>query len=230
MSTTPPDYGEPWQYTSIRNCIRDRHGVLQNLEDSLRDRSLECVNACTGMSNPVEEIPTLRNRLKTAERELAIAKAERDHYRRQSERLIKTREALMTAFGAASEALAYYASCAEQGALHLALGSMAEEALKKLQTATLPVPLVNEVNLVQPAAPDDAPLIREDGSDDDFIRLHHQVMQELLAEGPAASPAAPPHPPASTDDTPHSSAPESAQSNSSPAPSKTPPAATEYSP
>ena len=55
-----PDYGEPWEYTSFRNCIRDRHNVLRQIEDDLRDRSRSCVNACAGMVDPAKEIRAMR--------------------------------------------------------------------------------------------------------------------------------------------------------------------------
>lgn len=55
-----PDFGEPWEYTSFRNCIRDRHNVLRQIEDDLRDRSSSCVNACAGMVDPAKEIRAMR--------------------------------------------------------------------------------------------------------------------------------------------------------------------------
>lgn len=61
-----PDYGEPWEYTSFRNCIRDRHNVLRQIEDDLRDRSRVCVNACQGMADPAKEIQAMREAIKEA--------------------------------------------------------------------------------------------------------------------------------------------------------------------
>lgn len=58
----------------------------------------------------------------------------------------------------------------------------------------VPVPAVIEDSPVSPCASEDAPLIREDGSDDDFIRFHHQVMQEMLNEE-SPTPPAPARPP-----------------------------------
>jgi hypothetical protein len=58
---TPPDFGEPWEFTSFRNCIRDRHNVLRSIEDDLRDRARVTVNACAGMADPAAEIAHLRD-------------------------------------------------------------------------------------------------------------------------------------------------------------------------
>ena len=74
MSTpnkTAPDFGEPWEYTSFRNCIRDRHNVLRQIEDDLRDRSRVCVNACQGMADPAKEIQAMREAIKDAHYALA---------------------------------------------------------------------------------------------------------------------------------------------------------------
>lgn len=60
---TPPDFGEPWEFTSFRNCIRDRHNVLRSIEDDLRDRARVTVNACAGMADPAAEIEGLRQAL-----------------------------------------------------------------------------------------------------------------------------------------------------------------------
>jgi hypothetical protein len=60
---TPPDFGEPWGFTSFRNCIRDRHNVLRSIEDDLRDRARVTVNACAGMADPAAEIEGLRQAL-----------------------------------------------------------------------------------------------------------------------------------------------------------------------
>ena len=32
-----PDYGEPWEHTSFRNCIRDRHQVLREILAQIPD-------------------------------------------------------------------------------------------------------------------------------------------------------------------------------------------------
>ena len=84
MSTpnkTAPDFGEPWEYTSFRNCIRDRHNVLRQIEDDLRDRSRVCVNACAGMSDPAAEIQALRDAVKEAREALErLADCDLDFY------------------------------------------------------------------------------------------------------------------------------------------------------
>ena len=59
----PPDYGEPWEYTSFRNCIRNRHNHTLELQDELRDRARQCVNACAGMADPAKEIQAMREKL-----------------------------------------------------------------------------------------------------------------------------------------------------------------------
>lgn len=66
-----PDYGEPWQYTSFRNCIRDRHHVLRVIEDDLRNRSRSCVNACAGMADPAAEIQAMREAMTEAAEQLS---------------------------------------------------------------------------------------------------------------------------------------------------------------
>ena len=63
-----PDYGEPWEYTSFRNCIRDRHNVLRQIEDDLRDRSRSCVNVGAGMVDPAAEIQAMREAIRVAHR------------------------------------------------------------------------------------------------------------------------------------------------------------------
>lgn len=65
-ATQQPDYGEPWQHTTFRNCIRDRHNTLRQIEDDLRDRSRICVNACAGMADPAAEIAAMREAIKNA--------------------------------------------------------------------------------------------------------------------------------------------------------------------
>lgn len=66
-----PDFGEPWEHTSFRNCIRDRHNALRQLEDDLRDRSRVCVNACRAMADPAAEIQAMREAIKEAHYALA---------------------------------------------------------------------------------------------------------------------------------------------------------------
>lgn len=74
MSDTPtpttPDYGEPLR-AAFGNAVRDRNGQLTNLEWSLRDRAIACVNACAGMADPAKEIQAMREKLDAAERQLA---------------------------------------------------------------------------------------------------------------------------------------------------------------
>lgn len=66
MSDTPtpttPDYGEPLR-AAFGNAVRDRNGQLTNLEWSLRDRAIACVNACAGMADPAKEIQAMREKL-----------------------------------------------------------------------------------------------------------------------------------------------------------------------
>ncbi len=68
MSTqnTAPDFGEPWAHTTFRNCIRDRHNTLRQIEDDLRDRSRVCVNSCAGMTNPAAKIAAMREAIDDA--------------------------------------------------------------------------------------------------------------------------------------------------------------------
>lgn len=61
IQNTAPDFGEPWEGTMFRNCIRDRHNTLRQIEDDLRDRARVCVNACQGMADPAAEIAHLRD-------------------------------------------------------------------------------------------------------------------------------------------------------------------------
>ena len=63
---TAPDFGEPWRLSSFRNCIYTRDGKLEEIVDSSRNRSLQCVNACAGMSDPAAEIQALRDAVKEA--------------------------------------------------------------------------------------------------------------------------------------------------------------------
>jgi len=64
MSDTPtpttPDYGEPLR-AAFGNAVRDRNGQLTNLEWSLRDRIIACVNACAGMADPAKEIARFKS-------------------------------------------------------------------------------------------------------------------------------------------------------------------------
>lgn len=69
MSDTPtpttPDYGEPLR-AAFGNAVRDRNGQLTNLEWSLRDRAIACVNACAGMADPAKEIAAMREAIREA--------------------------------------------------------------------------------------------------------------------------------------------------------------------
>lgn len=195
---------------------RQRHAGTPDLEDS-HDREL------WELFQHAHALGVTAGR-QDAANELAILTANRDHYSRQSKRLKEERDAARSAMKDAWTAISRAEASFAGLALRLHPSDPGNDiVLEHTRTAqsilinhfqSSPVSPVNEVNPVQDAAP----LIREDGSDDDFIRLHYQVMQEMLEEEPAASPTAPPHPPASTDDTPHSSAPESAPPAPSPAP------------
>lgn len=61
----PPDYGEPWS-AAFGNAVRYRNGQLTNLEWSLRDRAIACVNACAGMADPAKEIAAMREAIQEA--------------------------------------------------------------------------------------------------------------------------------------------------------------------
>lgn len=57
-----PDFGEPWSLSSFRNCIFTRDGKLEEIIDSLRNRSFRCVNACAGIAN-LDGIAVMRKAL-----------------------------------------------------------------------------------------------------------------------------------------------------------------------
>jgi hypothetical protein len=222
-----------------------------------------------------DAITILRERLKTAEAELSIASAERDHYRRQSERLKQERDARPAWIPVTETMPETLVPVIVYGILEGEWEHDRHEAFRRhigsrdpwrsprmehdenlrfrevthwMPMPPAPVPSVNEVNPVQPDAPDAAPLdttqpfvFLDEASipwmvnenwlyrwNNQWITSRELVDGELelmaakrlpperaalygwLPTKPAASPAAPPHPPASTDDTPHSSAPESA--------------------
>ena len=75
----PPDYGEPWEYTSFRNCIRNRHNHTLELQDELRDRARQCVNACAGMADPAKEIQAMRDAIRAAYKGLLTADDDGDY-------------------------------------------------------------------------------------------------------------------------------------------------------
>jgi len=64
MNTTtkpPPDYGEPWREQTVSfmpGTIEDRNGTVVNARDQ-KLRALACVNACSGMADPAQEIASL---------------------------------------------------------------------------------------------------------------------------------------------------------------------------
>jgi len=79
MSTTPetptPDYGEPWKVDSARGVRHESGGVIcypfgsREEEQKMADRIVACVNACAGMTDPANEIQSLREKLRQAEKD-----------------------------------------------------------------------------------------------------------------------------------------------------------------
>jgi hypothetical protein len=68
---TAPDYGEPWKpaysfYISDRDddVAVDDSTVRGFHEWKQRDRAIECVNACAGMTDPSAEIQAMREAIK----------------------------------------------------------------------------------------------------------------------------------------------------------------------
>lgn len=68
-----PDYGEPWEVDSARG-VRDESGWIicypfgsKEEEQKMAGRIVACVNACAGMTDPANEIQSLREKLRQAE-------------------------------------------------------------------------------------------------------------------------------------------------------------------
>ena len=82
--STAPDYGEPWEATSLNFLTTKGNfstGVLASLHSK---RIAQCVNDCAGMADPEAEITALR-------RDLGQARGERD---RQKVKIAAMREAI----------------------------------------------------------------------------------------------------------------------------------------
>ena len=60
-----PDYGEPWQLESDDEIWSDNgdEGTLAVAYGSVRERIVDCVNACAGMADPAAEIKAMREEL-----------------------------------------------------------------------------------------------------------------------------------------------------------------------
>lgn len=72
MSTPTPDYGEPWEATSLHFLTARGNfstGVLASLHSK---RIAKCVNACQGMADPAAEIQAIREAIMDAD--LALRK------------------------------------------------------------------------------------------------------------------------------------------------------------
>lgn len=75
--TPTPDYGEPWKVDSARGVRHESGGVIcypfgsREEEQKMAGRIVACVNACAGMTDPANEIQSLREKLRQAEAALA---------------------------------------------------------------------------------------------------------------------------------------------------------------